>query len=239
MVSISKQWRSCLRCALAARKLPWRGDAVLEPRQAFSSCARLTRAWLLPVMCPGISSAWPAHDSLLRCSVDSVATRTVVTTGAARANMQDKEPTTSPTDQLAAAELRAQADAAAAAGATASREELDSLRSVQIDDGTFKYVLLRVWAKTGESRHVVCGTAGAKYHKDVAGPRVQDLMAAGFGVRVLGGGRMRHEPERQRIEIYGFSFGFPWVSGAGHHISAEECRRKFTEYEITFSDDGY
>mmetsp|Transcript_55909 Transcript_55909/g.76294 ORF Transcript_55909/g.76294 Transcript_55909/m.76294 type:complete len:134 (+) Transcript_55909:165-566(+) len=47
--------------------------------------------------------------------------------------------------------------------------------AVQIDEGVFKYVLIKVQDRIMGSSFLVRGCAGAKYHKDVARPTVEAL----------------------------------------------------------------
>jgi len=158
---------------------------------------------------------------------------------AARAAAQagDSGPTTNKQDLKEAAALRS--DASAAGAATTMDTALAKLPGVVIDEGTFKYVLMKVFAASGEHRYMVRGTAGAAYHKDVALPYVRKYLADGFKVEILGGGRILHQPEEKKIMIYGFSYGFPWVDGAGHAISADVCREAYPDYSVDWSDEGY
>eukprot|EP00420_Gonyaulax_spinifera_P028208 CAMPEP_0197902262 /NCGR_PEP_ID=MMETSP1439-20131203/52986_1 /TAXON_ID=66791 /ORGANISM="Gonyaulax spinifera, Strain CCMP409" /LENGTH=176 /DNA_ID=CAMNT_0043523273 /DNA_START=34 /DNA_END=564 /DNA_ORIENTATION=+ len=150
----------------------------------------------------------------------------------------DAGPTTNAEDQRAAAALRSEAGASAA-GASASAAALAALPGTVIDEGTFKYVLMQVTASTGEQRYLVRGTYGASYHKDVAAPYARQWMDQGFVVEILGGGRILHDPSKKHIRIYGFSYGFPWVEGAGHSISSDVCRADYPGYEVDWSDEGY
>ncbi|CAE7240546.1 PHPT1, partial [Symbiodinium pilosum] len=144
--------------------------------------------------------------------------------------------TTNAEDQRRAKELREQAGLS---DISASAEALEQIPGVIIDEGTFKYVLLRVTAASGEQKYLVRGTLGAAYHKDVAIPYVRAYLQEGFGVEVLGGGRILHDVPRGFLKIYGFSYGFPWADGAGHQISAEVCKDFLSGYEVDWSDEGY
>ena len=144
--------------------------------------------------------------------------------------------TTNAEDQEKAKQIRAETDATTI---SASAKDLETLPEVIIDEGTFKYVLLRASVTSGEQKYLVRGTVGAEYHRDVAIPYVRAYLKDGFGIEVLGGGRILHDVQRGFLKIYGFSYGFPWVDGAGHEISAEVCARYFSGYEVTWTDDGY
>ncbi|CAE7233378.1 PHPT1 [Symbiodinium natans] len=140
-----------------------------------------------------------------------------------------QEATTNAEDMRKAKELR---EEAGLGDISASAQALEQLPDAIIDEGTFKYVLLRVTAASGEKKYLVRGTLGAAYHKDVALPYVRAYLKEGFGVEVLGGGRILHDVPRGFIKIYGFSYGFPWAEGTGHEISAEVCKNYFAGYQV-------
>ncbi|CAE7433928.1 PHPT1 [Symbiodinium microadriaticum] len=154
----------------------------------------------------------------------------------ASAACADGGATTNADDLQKAKELREQAGLG---DISASAQSLEQLPDVIIDEGTFKYVLLRVTAASGERKYLVRGTLGAEFHKDVALPYVRAYLKDGFGVEILGGGRILHDVPRGFLKIYGFSYGFPWADGAGHEISAEVCREFFSGYEVDWTNDGY
>nr|KAF7412911.1 hypothetical protein H0235_012762 [Vespula pensylvanica] len=55
-------------------------------------------------------------------------------------------------------------------------------------------------------------------------------------VESLGGGRILHDPEKKSIKVYGYSQGY---GKADHQVSVELLKKKYTDYDITYSDDGY
>ena len=58
--------------------------------------------------------------------------------------------------------------------------------------------------------------------------------------RVLGGGRISHDPHKQHIVVYGFSYGFPWPDGVTRHDDACQLLRPvFPGYTVEASDAGY
>ncbi|KAK3258598.1 hypothetical protein CYMTET_32364 [Cymbomonas tetramitiformis] len=142
-----------------------------------------------------------------------------------------------------------EAQAMRTAGATNAIEHLGNLKgsakdltSVEIDEGTFKYVLVSVLDPDapGGLRYLVRGDRKAGYHRDAAQPLVQKLREKGLKYNVVGGGRIYHCPQSKTIHIYGFSYGFPWEDECQHHITAELCRKAFPDYlEITWADEGY
>ena len=83
--------------------------------------------------------------------------------------------------------------------------------AVDIDVGTFKYVLIETTnPTTGTVHYLVRGNIMAEYHKDAARSTVRELDAAGWPYTVLGGGRISHDNKGRKILVYGHSYGFPW-----------------------------
>lgn len=59
-------------------------------------------------------------------------------------------------------------------------------------------------------------------------------------VEVMGGGRIKHDSSSKTIDIYGFSYGFPWPEGVYRHdISAEVIRKHYPGFTVTTRNDGY
>lgn len=61
----------------------------------------------------------------------------------------------------------------------------------------------------------------------------------GLGARVQckGGGRIKHEPERGAVFVYGYSMGY---GRADHTIAVSVLKDAFPTYtDITYSNDGY
>jgi len=120
---------------------------------------------------------------------------------------------------------------------------LDSLPTVEIDEGTFKYVLIRATdPSTGETAQLVRGVLGASYHKDAARPTLEALSSVGLLYDVLGGGRMNHNPSAAgggTILIYGESFGFPWREEPMHDVTAALCEKRYPGYKVEWQAGGY
>ena len=66
-----------------------------------------------------------------------------------------------------------------------------------------------------------------------------ELDELGVRYEVLGGGRIKHDSAAKKIEIYGFSYGFPWADEPRHDLSAEAVRAAFPDFEVTTSNAGY
>ena len=114
------------------------------------------------------------------------------------------------------------------------------LQTVQIDDGTFKYVLIEVEAK-GQTANLVRGINGAAYHADSAQPTVTVLERHAIAYQILGGGRIKHSPADKTIHIYGHSIGFPWEGGEFKHaVTKALCEKAYgAAYTVTFDTEGY
>ncbi|KAL6420194.1 hypothetical protein ACFW04_013817 [Cataglyphis niger] len=59
---------------------------------------------------------------------------------------------------------------------------------------------------------------------------------AGLRANCVGGGRIEHDPDEKTIKVYGYSQGF---GKADHQVSVELLKKKYPDYNITCSDDGY
>lgn len=112
--------------------------------------------------------------------------------------------------------------------------------NVDIAEGAHKYVLIQA----STSRHsavefFVTSKKNAPYHRDAAEPMVEKLERAGYkNIQVLGGGRIDFEPRAKQIAVFGFSYGF---GQADHSISRDTivCDSRYSDFEVTISNDGY
>jgi phosphohistidine phosphatase len=116
--------------------------------------------------------------------------------------------------------------------------------SVQVAEGTHKYVLIRAIAQgnslaTDEQQYFVASKRGAAYHRDAAEPMIEQLEAAGYAkIDVTGGGRIRLNSAAKTMVIYGFSYGFGL---ADHSISRRVVLNdpRYQDFDVTTSDEGY
>jgi phosphohistidine phosphatase len=105
------------------------------------------------------------------------------------------------------------------------------LHSVDIDGGTFKYVLVQCG-----SHELVRGYNGCEYHADVLA-KTQRQCPDGVTLNCVGGGRIEHRPAERTVVIYGYSQGF---GRADHARASNLCRAHFGDgYDITWNNDGY
>lgn len=133
------------------------------------------------------------------------------------------------------------ASTAAPADADGSIEDDDSIPSVSIDAGAYKYVLITADAPSSSSRKrtFVYSKRNAQYHRNVAEHLIPQLEGGGYrDIRVKGGGRILRDDEQKRIHIFGYSYGF----GRADHVVAKdvvEQSANYGGYEVTWSNDGY
>ncbi|XP_023234020.1 14 kDa phosphohistidine phosphatase-like, partial [Centruroides sculpturatus] len=64
-------------------------------------------------------------------------------------------------------------------------------------------------------------------------PKITTL---GLKCECVGGGRIRHKSEEKKIDVYGYSQGY---GKADHNITCEILKRKYPDYKITITNEGY
>jgi phosphohistidine phosphatase len=114
---------------------------------------------------------------------------------------------------------------------------------VKLAPGTWKYVLIQLTADGEDGAIVVVRSyAHCAFHADNFAACMREVKEelGGKGVRgrVLGGGRVRHEPESKRAFVYGYSKTFGRTPGCNER-AAVIIEREFDGYETGWSDDGY
>jgi phosphohistidine phosphatase len=116
---------------------------------------------------------------------------------------------------------------------------------VDIDSsGTFKYVLIKIDKAVLNSQgnedvmYVVRGHSWAGYHADLVEECEGQIFDNNLNLNVecVGGGRIRHEPERKFIYVYGYSVGF---GQANHATTCDLLKTHYHDYTIEWSNDGY
>jgi phosphohistidine phosphatase len=154
--------------------------------------------------------------------------------------------TTNEEDQREAKRLQARLAAAAATeddeppSSSASSSDGPRLPNVSIDEGAHKYVLISaILPGGGERQNFVVSRHGAHYHRDAAEPFVEALERSGYSsIRVTGGGRIRLDQDKKKIEIYGHSYGF----GLADHALSKAvvgADSRYKGFDITWSNEGY
>lgn len=112
----------------------------------------------------------------------------------------------------------------------------DEIETVQIDEGVFKYVLIRIHDNNGSQKLIVRGNSALAYHSDILEQARDNIEPSKLQADPLGGGRIEHHPERKVIHIYGFSQAY---GQANHAVTAVLLRQWFPFHEISVSWDGY
>jgi hypothetical protein len=139
------------------------------------------------------------------------------------------------------AEAAAMRTAAGAPGSRATHVAWEDVgRPCVIDDDAVqKYVLIQVH-NGPETRFFVRGSESARYHKDAAGPFLGHLTRLGMPFHVLGGGRIAHQSAPKPVlNVYGFSYGFPWQGEPQHHITCRVLQSEYPGYDVSHSNEGY
>lgn len=125
---------------------------------------------------------------------------------------------------------------------------IPQVRDVDIDsNGVFKYILLKVTSPNQdgklEEKMIVRGYAECPYHSDINDKVTEELqkLKSSQAIRdwrskVLGGGRISHDPETKSIKVYGYSQGY---GKADHQLTVDILKKTYPEYKLEYSDEGY
>jgi len=115
-------------------------------------------------------------------------------------------------------------------------QRLDAVENVDVDDdGTFKYILIKT--KIGDlSKHIVRGYGRCEYHADIFDEVSPGIQGLGVEARCEGGGRIKHDPSKKELFVYGYSVGY---GKADHTITVAILKKALPEYSVTYSDEGY
>ncbi|XP_076653498.1 sex-regulated protein janus-A [Halictus rubicundus] len=118
-------------------------------------------------------------------------------------------------------------------------ETLNKVPDVDIDaHGRFKYILINVQDETTKaSKPIVRGYARSTWHADIFDETCKQLKShSSLKAKCVGGGRIEHDPDEKTIKVYGYSQGF---GKADHEVSVGILKKKYLDYTITCSDEGY
>ncbi|KAI6240074.1 Sex-regulated protein janus-A [Aphelenchoides fujianensis] len=119
--------------------------------------------------------------------------------------------------------------------ASSKMSGIDAIEDVDIDSkGKFKYILIEA-KDSNKSKFIVRGYGSCGFHADIF-DKVEGKAPKGIRLNCVGGGRILHEPDAKKINVYGYSQGF---GQADHAKSVEILRSKYPNYDITFSNEGY
>ncbi|XP_018797528.1 PREDICTED: sex-regulated protein janus-A-like isoform X2 [Bactrocera latifrons] len=115
--------------------------------------------------------------------------------------------------------------------------KLEAVPSVDIEEGVFKYVLIKVYGNDDSlNKNIVRGYADCQWHSDIYDRASESCKGLGLETECLGGGRIEHNPNLKLIKVYGYSQGF---GKADHAETRRLLLDKFPLYSVEISDDGY
>ena len=111
--------------------------------------------------------------------------------------------------------------------------------TVDIDsEGRFKYVLVKLMDKsTKKFRYIVRGYSWATFHAAMIDELDKTLKKTDYTCKCVGGGRILHTPEENKIFVYGYSVCY---GRADHTITVSMLKKSYPEYtSISYSNEGY
>ncbi|XP_039970951.1 sex-regulated protein janus-A-like isoform X2 [Bactrocera tryoni] len=115
--------------------------------------------------------------------------------------------------------------------------KLEAVPSVDIEEGVFKYVLIKVFGNDDSiNKNIVRGYADCQWHSDIYDRASESCKGLGLETECLGGGRIEHSPNLKLIKVYGYSQGF---GKADHAETRRILLNKYPLYSIEISDEGY
>ncbi|XP_066595155.1 sex-regulated protein janus-A-like [Prorops nasuta] len=115
---------------------------------------------------------------------------------------------------------------------------LNAINEVDIDEyGKFKYVLIDV-QDASSKKLIVRGYARAQWHADIFEETERKVKELGKDLKTncLGGGRILHDPDEKTLKVFGYSQGY---GKADHEVTVSILKKKYPDYNITWSDEGY
>ncbi|KAL8565076.1 hypothetical protein ACOMHN_005279 [Nucella lapillus] len=115
--------------------------------------------------------------------------------------------------------------------------KLAQVATVEIDsDGSFRYILCKIYEGNNvhDCKLIVRGTVLARFHADIYDTLDANLETEGINCECVGGGKIKHDPEKRTIEVSGKSQAY---GKANHATTAKLLEEAFAEYSITWSDD--
>ena len=115
------------------------------------------------------------------------------------------------------------------------QDKINAVQDVKIDEGTFKYIQIRINGKDCE-KIIIRGFAHAEYHADIFDECYPQLKTLGLTADCIGGGRIKHDASAKTLFVYGYSMGF---GRADHTITVSKLKESYPNYEITWSNEGY
>lgn len=111
----------------------------------------------------------------------------------------------------------------------------DDVKSVEIDEGVFKYVLMCISEDKGREKLIVRGNGKLAYHSDILSATQEEVKDMGLKVSQLGGGRIDHNAKERKLHVYSSSQGFGL---ANHSVTCAILRQWYPLHSITLAWGG-
>lgn len=109
---------------------------------------------------------------------------------------------------------------------------------VEVAEGTWKFVLVELTAPGGEQRCVVRSYARLRFHAENYDRLMEGLRPLGIGGKVLGGGRIIKDSEKQTLSVYGYSKTYGRSKGC-NQATADILQRANPGWAVTWTNKGY
>uniref|UniRef100_A0A1B0BQC5 Sex-regulated protein janus-B n=1 Tax=Glossina palpalis gambiensis TaxID=67801 RepID=A0A1B0BQC5_9MUSC len=112
----------------------------------------------------------------------------------------------------------------------------NAVPNVDIEEGQFKYVLIKIKDRgnSGVSeKTIVRGYKDCKWHSDIYERCSAHCQAMGLETEVLGGGKIEHDPSTKKIKVFGESTGY---GKADHEETKKILLTKYPDYTIEVTE---
>ncbi|KAL3685086.1 hypothetical protein R1sor_003108 [Riccia sorocarpa] len=108
--------------------------------------------------------------------------------------------------------------------------------TVDIDEGIFKYILVKIEDDEGHQRLLVRGSKSHAYHSDILEDTKKRLSGEGLVLQVsqLGGGRIEHDSQNRTLRVYSSSQAY---GQADHTVTCAHLRQAHPLHEFSISWD--
>lgn len=117
--------------------------------------------------------------------------------------------------------------------------KLKAILDVDIDkNGRYKYILCKVHdpEKDREFKHIVRGFSRHEYHADIFDEICPKIEKNNLDCECVGGGRILFENSKKNIQVFGYSQAY---GQAEHSITAAMVGKKFPDFTVKWSNEGY
>ncbi|VDM08263.1 unnamed protein product [Wuchereria bancrofti] len=88
---------------------------------------------------------------------------------------------------------------------------------------------------TSEEKMIIRGYKHCQWHKNIF-KQTEKEIGTSFSLKCVGGGRIMHEPQKKSLFVYGYSQRY---GPAKHEQTVNLLQKKYPEYKITYSYEGY